>query len=69
MREIGIVKWYDSAEGSGYIVRKKGEDVYVQCSAVICGSDKCELKEGDAVEFTVFDGSNGPQAKNVKILK
>jgi CspA family cold shock protein len=68
-REIGIIKWYDNDEGCGYIARKKGEDVYVHYSAVLCASGDCVLKEGDAVEFTVLQGNNGPQAQDVVILR
>ncbi|MEW6602591.1 MAG: cold shock domain-containing protein [Nitrospirota bacterium] len=64
MREIGIVKWYDTAEGSGYIARKKGEDVYVHHSAVQVGP----LREGAAVEFTLVEDDDGFRAKDVVIL-
>ncbi len=69
LREIGIVKWYDHAEGSGYIARKGGEDIYIHYSALRCDSEDCALREGDAVEFTLSDGSNGPQARDVIVLK
>ena len=69
MREIGIVKWYDSAEGSGYIARKKGDDVYVHDSAVRCGPVFGKLKEGAAVEFTVVGDSDEPRAHDVVILR
>jgi CspA family cold shock protein len=69
VREIGIVKWYDSEEGSGYIGRKKGDDVYVHYSALRCEAcSKCELNEGDAVEFALSEGSHGLQAQDVVIL-
>jgi CspA family cold shock protein len=68
MREIGIVKWYDSSEGSGYIARKKGEDVYVHHSAVRCGPGNCSLKEGAAVEFSVVEDNDGSRAHDVVIL-
>jgi CspA family cold shock protein len=69
MREIGIVKWYDSREGSGYIARKKGGDVYVHHSAVCSASGTCTLKEGVAVEFTVVEESDGARAHDVVILR
>ncbi len=69
MREIGIIKWYDSFEGSGYIARKKGGDVYVHRSAVRCGTALCSLKEGTAVEFTVLEDNDGHRAHDVVILK
>jgi len=67
-REIGIVKWYDDAEGYGFIARKRGEEIYVHYSAIICDESKCFLEEGDPVEFTVVEGKDGLQAQNV-VLK
>lgn len=69
MREVGIVKWYDRSEGSGYIARKKGEDVYVNHSAVRCGQGAGPLREGAAVEFTVLEDGEGPTAHDVVILR
>jgi len=69
MREVGIVKWYDNSEGSGYIARKKGEDVYIHHSDVRHGPVGYSLKEGAAVEFTVLEDSGGPRAHDVVILK
>jgi CspA family cold shock protein len=67
-REIGIVRWYDDAEGYGFIARKQGEEIYVHYSAIICDESKCFLEEGDPVEFTVVEGGNGLQAQDV-VLK
>jgi len=69
MREIGIVKWYDSSGGSGYIARKKGEDVYVQQSAVRSAMDGCCLREGAAVEFTLIEDSEGSRAHDVVLIR
>ncbi len=69
MREIGIIIWYDSSEGSGYIARKKGEDVYVRNNAINCDSVDCKLKEGAAVEFTVVEDNDGSRSHDVVILR
>jgi len=68
-REIGIVKWYDNDEGYGFIVRKRGEEIYVHYSAILCDGDKCCLEAGDPVEFTVVEGKEGPQAQEVVLVK
>ncbi|MBI5408412.1 MAG: cold-shock protein [Nitrospirae bacterium] len=68
-REVGIVKWYDAGEGYGFIARKRGEDVYVHYSSVLCDGSDCILKEGDPVEFTVIEGSSGLQAQEVVSIK
>lgn len=67
-REIGIVRWYDEVEGYGFIARKRGEDIYVHYSAITCDESKCFLEEGDPVEFTIIEGTDGLQAQNV-VLK
>ncbi|MBI5098690.1 MAG: cold shock domain-containing protein [Nitrospirae bacterium] len=68
-REIGIVRWYDSDEGCGFIARKQGEEIYVHYSAILCDEGKCCLEEGDPVEFTVVEGKEGPQAQEVVLVK
>lgn len=68
-REIGIVRWYEAAEGCGYIARKRGEDIYVHYSAILCDGSDCVLEEGEPVEFTVIECKDGPQAQGVVRLK
>ncbi|RJQ44362.1 MAG: cold shock domain-containing protein [Nitrospiraceae bacterium] len=68
-REIGIVRWFDSDEGCGFIARRHGEDIYVHYSAILCDGSDCIPKEGDPVEFTVVEGNNGLQAQKVVIKK
>jgi len=67
-REIGIVKWYDDSEGYGFIARKKGADVYVHYSAILCEESDCHLRQGAPVEFSVTMSGNGPQAQDVIVL-
>ena len=67
-REIGKVKWFDSAKGFGFIARSNGEkDVFVHYSAII-GDGYKTLKENDTVEFSVAQGPKGAQAQNVKVI-
>ncbi|HNW95250.1 MAG TPA: cold-shock protein [Anaerolineaceae bacterium] len=67
-REIGKVKWFDGGKGYGFIARNNGEkDVFVHYSAII-GDGYKTLKENDTVEFSVVQGSKGPQAQDVKIV-
>ncbi len=63
-RETGVVKWFNSEKGYGFISRKNGEDVFVHFSEIQSDNYK-ELNEGDNVEFSVGQGDKGLQAKEV----
>ncbi|MGA0351291.1 MAG: cold shock domain-containing protein [Acholeplasmataceae bacterium] len=60
----GVVKWFDSDKGYGFISSEEGKDVFVHFSAIQSEGYKT-LQEGDQVEFDVSDGDRGPQAANV----
>ncbi len=65
-RITGTVKWFNAAKGYGFIEREGGKDVFVHFSAIQDPSNGYRsLNEGDKVEFTVEDGTKGPQAANV----
>ncbi len=63
-KEQGTVKWFNASKGFGYIVRMKGEDLFVHHSAIE-GDGQQSLKGGEAVEFEVVEGPKGPKAANV----
>lgn len=64
--ETGIVKWFNSSKGYGFISREEGEDVFVHYREIEGGGYK-SLDEGDEVTYQVEQGSKGPQA--VKVSK
>ncbi|MGB8031801.1 MAG: cold shock domain-containing protein [Terracidiphilus sp.] len=64
----GIVKWFNNSKGYGFIGRDDAPDVFVHFSAIQSDGYK-QLKEGDAVEFDIVQGSKGPQADQVICLK
>lgn len=66
-RETGTVKWFDANKGYGFITREQGNDVFVHYSA-INGNGYRSLEEDQRVEFTVADGTKGPQAQDVVVL-
>ncbi len=61
----GIVKWFSSQKGYGFIVQENGPDVYVHHSA-IQGEGSKSLEENQQVEFDITEGPKGPQAANVR---
>ncbi|MCC7173926.1 MAG: cold shock domain-containing protein [Bryobacterales bacterium] len=65
MRERGVVKWFNSAKGYGFIQRPNGEDVFVHHTAIQMDGYR-SLDNGVEVEFEVKQGPKGLQAENVQ---
>ena len=63
---MGTVKWFNDQKGFGFITDENGKDVFVHFSGLNMDGFK-SLKENQAVEFEVTEGSKGPQAINVTI--
>jgi CspA family cold shock protein len=67
-RLTGTVKWFNATKGYGFIGREDGEkDIFVHYSAIEMEGYR-RLREGQRVEFSVEEGSNGLQAANVVAL-
>ncbi|MDO7787499.1 cold shock domain-containing protein [Desulforamulus aquiferis] len=60
----GIVKWFNSEKGFGFIEVEGEKDVFAHFSA-ITGDGYKSLEEGQRVEFNVVQGNRGPQAENI----
>jgi CspA family cold shock protein len=67
VKEQGTVKWFSSSEGLGFIERQSGEELFVHQSDVEANG-KGSLREGERVEFEVWDGLRGLQAARVTAL-
>lgn len=67
MKEKGIVKWFNSAKGFGFISRENKNDVFVHFKAITSKGYK-SLNEGDQVEFEVEQAQKGLQALNVSLI-
>ena len=63
----GVVKWFSSEKGYGFISQDDGPDVFVHYSA-IQGAGYRNLEENQKVEFEVTEGQKGPQAANVRLV-
>ncbi len=62
--EKGVVKWFSSQKGYGFITTESGQDIFVHFSE-IQGTGYKTLNEGDKVTFEVKSGPKGSQAVNV----
>jgi CspA family cold shock protein len=64
----GVVKWFSSEKGYGFITPDDGgKDLFVHFSE-IQGSGYRSLDEGQRVSFEPQEGAKGPQASNVAPL-
>ena len=64
----GTVKWFSNQKGYGFINGEGGKDVFVHFSGIDSDGFKT-LEEGQEVEYDITEGSKGPQAVNVTVLK
>lgn len=63
----GVVKWFNSDKGFGFIEQEDGPDVFVHFSAINMPGFKT-LNEGDKVTFEIEQGQKGPAAANVVVV-
>lgn len=64
----GVVKWFDSERGYGFISCDNGNDVFVHHSQVKKEGSAKDLHEGENVTLDVEDSQKGPMAINVQKL-
>jgi CspA family cold shock protein len=60
----GLVKWFDTKKGYGFIEQPEGDDIFVHYSGSV-GDGFKSLRAGEEVEFEINRGPKGPQATNV----
>jgi CspA family cold shock protein len=63
----GIVKWFNSSKGYGFIEPEEGPDVFVHHSGINSNGFRT-LNEGDRVTFDIEQGKKGPAAVNVTVV-
>lgn len=65
--EKGMVKWFDSGKGFGFIEREGKKDVFVHFQDIDMDGFKT-LEAGENVEFEVESSAKGEIARHVKII-
>jgi CspA family cold shock protein len=61
----GTVKWFNEKKGFGFIVDPAiSGDIFVHFSAIQTNGFRT-LKEGEAVEYELYEDQKGSRAKNV----
>jgi CspA family cold shock protein len=63
----GVVKWYNSQRGFGFITAEEGGDVFVHRSNVL-GDGPQSLEDGQPVEFQLGEGPKGAEALSVRAV-
>lgn len=65
---LGMVKWFNSRDGYGFITPDDGlSDVFVHYKAIDAEGYR-DLKEGDRVRFRVVQTQKGRQARDVRVV-
>lgn len=63
-RQTGVVKWFNTAKGWGFITSVAGDDVFVHYRE-IRGDGFKNLEEGQTVEFSIIESQKGLAAADV----
>lgn len=66
-QHTGTVRWFNNLKGYGFLGRDDGPDVFVHFTAIQTEGYK-SLKEGQAVEFDIIQGTQGAQADQVRLV-
>ena len=67
-KEIGIVKWFNSEKGFGFIMPENGgKDLFVHHSEILADGYKT-LEENQRVSFIEGTGQKGPCATQVEAI-
>lgn len=67
-REKGVVKWFSTEKGYGFIRRESGDEVFVHHTDIDV-EGYASLRNGESVEFEVFESDRGPKARKLVPLE
>lgn len=67
-REKGVVKWFSTEKGYGFVRRESGEEVFVHHSDIDV-EGYASLRNGESVEFEIFESDRGPKARRLVSLE
>ena len=66
----GKVKWFNDSKGFGFIEQPSGDEIFVHYSSIaapaLSAVGRKTLKEGEEVEFDVYENPKGLHARNVR---
>lgn len=63
----GIVKWFSSEKGFGFVTCSDGRDIFVYYTEIQTEGFKT-LQKGQKVQLEIFSGERGPQAFDVRLI-
>ncbi len=64
----GLVKWFDTKKGYGFIIYDGDEEIFVHFTAIIQDGFKT-LFENQKVQFDIKESTRGLQASNVIVIE
>ena len=66
-RSRGIVKWFSTEKGWGFITRDDGDELFVHYKEIV-GEGFRTLAQGQQVEFDITQTDKGLQASRVTVV-
>jgi len=67
--ETGIVKWFNSDKGFGFIMPENGgKDLFAHFSEIQGSNSYKSLEENQRVSYVAGQGPKGPQATKITVI-